>query len=137
MLTLACVVGEHVLLKPELTAAQARTVQILDAAFGASATLVVVTGIMRMFLEKGAAYYLHDGAFHALVGIFVIVGLLSIYPTVVFLRWRPATRAGVGQQIEPGLYRRLQVLMRAEIALILLAPLFATLMAHSTLLLFH
>ena len=59
MLLIASLLGEHLLLKPELTAPEARTVQRLDIIYGASATIVLVTGILRMFLEKGFAYYNH------------------------------------------------------------------------------
>jgi putative membrane protein len=64
MLLMASLLGEHLMLKPELTVAQARTVQRLDGIYGGSATLVLVTGIMRMYLEKGTTYYLQNGPFH-------------------------------------------------------------------------
>ena len=130
MLLIAGLLGEHLLLKQELTAAAARTVQRLDIIYGGSATLVLITGIMRMYLEKGVIYYLHSGAFHVLLGLFVVVALLSIYPTVVFLRWRAGTRAGRGQQLVPGQLEKLQMILRAEMTLMLVAPLFATWMAH-------
>jgi putative membrane protein len=133
MLMIASLLGEHLLLKQEMTAAGAGTVQRLDMTYGGSATLVLVTGIMRIYLEKGATYYMQSGAFHALFGLFVVVALLSIYPTVVFLRWRAATRAGRGQQLEPGQFKKLQMIMRLEMTLVLVAPFFATWMAHGSL----
>ena len=94
---------------------------------------MLVTGIMRMYLEKGATYYLQNGAFHALVGVFVVVALLSIFPTLAFLRWRADTRAGRGQALKPGQFKQLQMILRTEMALMLLAPLLATWMAHGAL----
>jgi putative membrane protein len=85
---------------------------------------------MRMFLEKGAAYYNHHVAFHILFGIFVIAALISIYPTVIFLRWRSDTSAGRGQQLERSQFKKIQMMVRVEMTLLLLAPLFATWMAH-------
>jgi putative membrane protein len=133
MLMIASLLGEHLLLKQELTAAQAGTVQRLDGIYGGSAVMVLVTGFMRMYLEKGTTYYLHSGPFHALLGLFIVVALLSIYPTVAFLRWRGGIRAGRGQQLEPGQFKRLQMILRVEITLTLLAPFFATWMAHGSL----
>jgi len=130
MLLLASLLGEHLLLKQEMTASEARAIQTLDIVYGASAVTVLVTGIMRMFLEKGAAYYNHHIAFHILFGLFVIVALLSIYPTVIFLRWRNDTRAGRGQQLAAPQFKRIQMMVRVEMTLLLLAPLFATWMAH-------
>ncbi|HUN98479.1 MAG TPA: DUF2214 family protein [Bradyrhizobium sp.] len=130
MLMMASLLGEHLLLKQELAMTQARTVQRLDIIYGASATAVLITGIMRMFLEKGVAYYNQHIGFHILVGIFVVAALLSIYPTVIFLRWRPDTRSGKGQQLASEQFKKLQMIIRAEMALLLLAPFFATWMAH-------
>jgi len=130
MLLIASLLGEHLLLKPDMTAAEAGAVQRLDIVYGSSATLVLVTGIIRMFLEKGAAYYMHHVAFHILFGIFVLAALLSIYPTVIFLRWRADTRAGRGQQLAQDQFGKLQMIVRVEMTLLLLAPFFATWMAH-------
>ena len=133
MLLLASLLGEHLVLKQEMAMSEARTLQRLDIIYGGSALLVLVTGIMRMYLEKGTTYYLHNGAFHALISLFVVVALISIVPTVVFLRWRGDTRAGRGQRLAPGQFKRLQMIVRSEMALLLLAPLFATWMAHGPL----
>lgn len=130
MLMVASLLGEHLLLKPEMDVAQARTLQRLDIVYGASATIVLVTGLLRMFLEKGPAYYNHHIAFHILFGLFVIAALLSIYPTMVFLRWRADTKAGRRQQLAAAQFRKIQMIVRVEMTLLLLAPFFATWMAH-------
>ena len=133
MVMMASLLGEHLMLKPELSAAEARTIGRLDSIFGVSAALVLVTGVMRMFLEKGTTYYLQNGPFHTLFAIFIVAALLSIYPTLVFLRWRADTHAGRGQQLAPGQFKQLQMIMRLEMTLLLLAPFFATWMAHGPL----
>ena len=129
MLMVASLLGEHLLLKPELTMAkQGRS----SGSISSMALRRRRAGhrVLRMFLEKGAAYYNHHIAFHILVGIFVIAALLSIYPTVVFLRWRADTKAGQGQQLAAAQFRKIQMIVRAEMTLLLLAPFFATWMAH-------
>ena len=133
MLMIASLLGEHLLLKQELAMAEARTLQRLDIIYGASATVVLVTGVIRIFLEKGVAYYNQHIGFHILIGIFVIVALLSVYPTVNFLRWRSDTRAGKGQKLVREQFEKIQLIIRIEIALLLLAPFFATWMAHGEL----
>jgi putative membrane protein len=130
MLMIASLLGEHLLLKDEMALAESKTIQWLDIIYGASAGFVLLTGIARMYLEKGVTYYLQSGAFHALLGVFVLTAVISIYPTVVFLRWRADTRAGRGQKLEPARLKSLQMMMRSQLALILIAPLFATWMAH-------
>ena len=130
LLLLACLLGEHLTLKPEPTLAQARTLQILDGVYGGSAGVVIVTGVARMYLEKGVTYYVHNASFHILISLFVLIGLLSIYPTVIFVRWRKVTRSGHAPQLAPGQFKRVQQVLRAQMALLLLVPLFATGMAH-------
>jgi len=132
MLLIAAVLGEMVVLKPQITVAEARVLQRLDATYGGSAALLLMTGVARMFLEKGVAYYLHHGAFHILVTLFVVIGLLSIYPTVVFLRWRSEIKADRAPAMPPQQFRRLRLILRTEIVLLLIAPLFAAWMAHGT-----
>jgi putative membrane protein len=133
MLMIASLLGEHLMFKRGLSAAEVRTIQRLDIIYGGSATLILVTGIMRMYLEKGTTYYLQSAPFHALLGVFVVVALLSIYPTVTLLRWRADAGAGRGQELAPGRFKALQIILRAELALMLIAPLFATWMAHGAL----
>jgi putative membrane protein len=130
MLMIACLVGEHLFLKQELAMTEARTIQRLDIVYGVSATVVLISGVMRMFLEKGIAYYNQHIGFHILVGIFVITALLSIYPTVIFLRWRSDTRAGQGQKLMREQFKKMQMIIRVEMTLLILAPFFATWMAH-------
>jgi putative membrane protein len=133
MLMIASLLGEHLLLKQELAVAQARTLRRLDIVYGASAAIVLITGILRMFLEKGPAYYNHHVAFHILFGMFVVTALISIYPTLVFLRWRSDTIAGRGQQLAQDQFKKIQMILRVEMTLLLLAPFFATWMAHGPL----
>jgi putative membrane protein len=89
----AALVVEMVLLKGAVTLQGARRLQAIDALYGASAGILLLVGLLRVFyFEKGAAYYFHSAPFIAKLALFVAVGLLSIYPTVTFRRWsRQAT----------------------------------------------
>lgn len=74
----------------------ARTLRFFDGLYGASAGVILVIGSARvMWYEKGADYYLHSGPFLIKMAIFALVGLISIYPTVVFLKWGKSLKEGV------------------------------------------
>ena len=75
-------------------------------------------------------YYLNNSFFHAKIGLFVAVALLSIFPTVTFLRWRPALKAGQVPLITPTAARWVKGVIRIELLALLLLPLLATLMAR-------
>jgi putative membrane protein len=118
---------QFVLIRDELTARSARRIRIADAVFGAASGVLVVVGLLRVFyLEKGAAYYFHNAAFLAKLALFIAVGLLSIYPTRIFLRWRKAGAPG----LRPGEQRRLRRVIHWELAGVVLIVLCAALMAR-------
>jgi putative membrane protein len=91
----AALATEFVLIRQELTLATARRLLITDTIFGASAAVLLIVGLLRVFyFEKGASYYFTSHAFLGKFALFVIIGLLSIVPTVEFLRWRKSIQAG-------------------------------------------
>lgn len=123
-------VVEHLLFRPQLDVATAKRIGIVDAIYGASAGLVLVTGFARMAYEKGFAFYMHHWAFYALFILFAIVGLLSIYPTVIYLRWRSALREGRAPVIDAETAKRVTLILRVELLLVLVMPLLAAWMAR-------
>lgn len=85
----AAIVLEFVLIRDELNARTARRLALADAALGISAGVLLVAGLVRVFyFEKGAAYYFQNWAFIAKLALFLLVALLSVYPTLKFLSWR-------------------------------------------------
>jgi putative membrane protein len=98
----------------------------LDLMYGATAGLIIVVGFARaIFAAKGWAYYSHNLFFHLKVGTFLVIGLLSIPPTVAYIRWRRAGAAPGDAQVA-GVRRWLW----AEMALFALLPAFAAAMAR-------
>src|ERR1700756_4235922 len=86
---------EFSLMRGELTLASARRLQATDLVLGIAAGLLLVVGLLRVFyFEKGATYYWHSHAFLTKFGLCIVVGLLSIIPTMEFLSWRGALDAG-------------------------------------------
>jgi putative membrane protein len=102
-----------------------------DAGFGLFAGLVVLTGTLRaIWGAKGWAFYAHNPAFHAKIGLFVLVGLLSILPTVAFIRWRKARRADPAYRVAEGDWRRARRFVLVELHLLALIPLAAVIMSR-------
>lgn len=67
-----------------------------DNWWGISVLILLPTGLLRAFagFEKGAAWYLHNGLFHAKLGLFLTIFALEILPMITLIRWRRAARAG-------------------------------------------
>ncbi|MDU9399487.1 MULTISPECIES: DUF2214 family protein [Pseudomonadaceae] len=130
-LLFALLVLEHRLFKLPLDLDRARSLMRIDIAYGITASLVLATGLARvLWFGKGSAYYLHNSLFHAKAGLFVLVALLSTFPTVVFLGWRNSIKAGQVPVLSPRTGKLLVITLRAELTLLLVLPLLGALMAR-------
>ena len=122
---------EFTLIRQELTLASARRLQATDLMLGIAAGLLLLIGLSRVFLfEKGASYYWHSHAFLIKFGLFVIVSLLSIIPTIEFLSWRGAIEAGRIPVMEAGRRRRVVAIIHIELFAIVIILLCAAIMAR-------
>lgn len=122
--------AETFLLRPSLSRERATQLQLVDRWYGIAAALVIVTGLLLVFLGvKGPSYYAHSAVFWTKMSIFVVIALLSIVPTVAFLRWNQRRAADGSVLLRLDEYRRLRALLWIQIALFTLLPLCAALMA--------
>lgn len=114
---------EFVLLRGEVDARTVRRLGMADAVLGASAGVLLVVGLLRVFyFEKGAAFYWHNASFIAKFALFIAVALLSIYPTVKFFAWRKG--------VDAASVARVRRILHWELVGVVLILLFAALMAR-------
>jgi putative membrane protein len=122
---------ELVVLRSELTIPSARSVLRMDMAYGIAALVLLVVGFVRVFYtEKGSMYYFSSGPFLVKLTLFVVVGSLSIYPTVKFMSWRKALREQRIPDFDAGTRRKVRMLIHIELALIFVIILMAIMMAR-------
>lgn len=122
---------EHVQFKLPLDLRRARGLIITDVAYGICAGVVLFTGLARvLWYGKGLDYYLGNSLFHAKVGLFILVGLISALPTFVFVNWRNSLKAGEVPQVSARQGRLVISVIRLELLLLLCIPLLAVLMAR-------
>src|SRR5262249_21009565 len=127
----AALMVELILLRGELTVWSARKILRFDMIYGIAAGALVAIGLMRVhFFEKGAAYYYHSATFIAKMALFIAVGLISIYPTVAYLRWRPELKLEKIPVVPPATLRKLRLAVHAELTCIVLILLMAAMMAR-------
>ena len=118
----ACLVYEFVAYRQNLTVAEARNIQRVDLAYGIAAGLVLVAGFLRVyFFEKGSPYYFSNHIFWTKIVLFTIVGLLSIYPTIRYIKWNPVLETNKSPDISDAEYKNIRLLLWLEmIGLILI-----------------
>lgn len=118
--------AEFMLVRRDMDLAAVKRVSTIDLGYGALAGLIVVVGFARAAIAaKGWDYYAHNAFFWAKVGVFLAIGLISVPPTIAFIRWRRSEVAPTAAQVA-GVRR----LIHIEVALFALLPAFAAAMAR-------
>lgn len=123
--------AEFALLRPGLSGQRIGQLARIDAAYGGVAGLVIVVGILRVWLGGvDPMYYLTNHAFWGKMAAFLVMGLLTIPPTMAIRRW---VKAGDGAAdfsppaAEIAANRRF---IHLQAGVLLLIPIFAAAMAR-------
>jgi putative membrane protein len=120
-------VSEHLLLKKQLTRSEITRLSRIDAIYGLAALSLLAAGLALWFSGAGkpTIYYSKNWIFHTKVTLFLMVALLSIYPTIFFIKNRKGDPGEIVQ-----VPKTLFWLLRVELALLFIIPLLANLMAR-------
>jgi putative membrane protein len=103
----------------------------VDIWYGVLAGAVILVGFSRaIFAAKGWAYYSVNLFFWAKIGTFAVIALLSIMPTMEFIRWRKALSSNLTFSPAPNSIRNVRRVLFAEAILFALIPMFAAAMAR-------
>ena len=122
---------EHGLCVPGLAAGRIRLLARIDRLYLLAAVLALGSGAARVvWFGKGAAFYLHNPVFYIKLALFAAVGLMSLPPTLQFLRWLRGLDSRSTSMAEDYQVLRVRRYVAAELALFALIPLMATLMAR-------
>lgn len=120
-------VAELVLVRKGLDADAIKRVANIDLWYGILAGVIVAFGFSRaVFAAKGWDYYQHNAVFWAKIFVFVVIGLLSVPPTLAYIRWRKPEAPAPSDSEIVGLRR----LLWLEVALFALLPILAAAMAR-------
>jgi putative membrane protein len=122
---------ERVLARPGLSGASLGTLARIDAAYGATAGLILVVGFCRVYWgAKGPAFYLENPVFWAKIAAFAVVGLLSILPTIAILKWRKQAKADPAFTPAADDLAKVRRVLGLELVVFALIPIFAAAMAR-------
>lgn len=122
----AAVVVQHWGLRRVMTRTEIGRLQRMDIVYAISVVGVLATGFLQwLAVGKPADFYTANGVFHIKLALFLVVGLISIYPSIFFSRNRkgdPDTQVTMPRLIVWS--------VRTELILLFAMPLLATLMAR-------
>ena len=103
-----------------------RRIARINLWYGILATLIVIVGFSRAaFAAKGWFYYSHNAFFWAKISTFAAIGLLSIRPTMAFVRWRRSGTVPDDTALQP-----LRRYLHIELSLFVFLLIFAAAMAR-------
>ncbi len=127
----AALVLQIVLLTASPTIQIAKRIQRADRAYALMALLVLVMGLLRVFyFEKGADYYFGNSYFIIKLSLFVLVGLISAYPTITYLGWNKAIKMGNAPELSIESALNLRRALHYQLVGILGILFCASMMAH-------
>lgn len=120
-------VSEHMLLKKELKRSEIDRLAKIDAVYGIAAVTLVAAGLTLWLtgIGKPTVFYTKNWIFHTKLTCFLTVGLLSIYPTIFFVK----NRKGNPDEIV-SIPRKIFMMLRMELLLLFIIPLLAGLMSR-------
>ena len=123
--------AEVALLRPGLTADRIRQLGAIDGLYGAASMLVIIVGVSRVIWgAAGWEYYVGNWAFWAKMAAFVLVGALSVPPTLAVLRWRRDLAANPSFSPDNAQVARLRRFFTGELVAFAFIPAFAAAMAR-------
>lgn len=103
----------------------------IDLGYGASAACVLIVGAARLFYgAKGYEYYFANHIFWTKMALFLVVGLLSIPPTLRYLAWGRRWRADAAFRPQVPEVMRVRAWLWTEAAFLLAIPVAAAAMAR-------
>ena len=110
-----------------LNAAVVERLAKVDLIYGISSIAVLLTGVARTYWGmKGAGWYWTQPLLHAKITLFIVVAVMSIVPTLRFMRWRRNLRAtgALPTELEIKKTRRLIMIEAHLVALITMLTVF-------------
>ncbi len=122
---------EVTLLRNRPEAATIRLLGRVDLFYFGSAIVTFATGLLRLVWgAKGADFYLGSWPFYVKVALFVAVGLLSLAPTLAFVRWRRMLEHDPAWQVPEGERAKMRRILMIEVHLAAMIPVFAVVMSR-------
>jgi putative membrane protein len=119
-------VSEHLLLKKTLSRSEIERLAQIDGVYGLAVLILLGVG-MTLWLGgygKPTDFYSSNALFHTKLTLFIIIGILSIYPTVFFIKNKNGD-----QQENIHVPKSIFWMLRLELLLLFIIPILAGLMA--------
>jgi putative membrane protein len=127
----AYLVAESMIIKRPLDATAILRLAKIDLIYGGMAVAVLITGFLRLaYGAKGADFYLGTWPVYVKVGLFLMVGVISIGPTLAFVRWKRNLAHDPAWQVSAAEQQRIRRLITIQLHIAGAIPVFAVVMSR-------
>jgi putative membrane protein len=130
LLMVSVLAGEAVLLRQAASESVLKALSRLDLFYGITAAALLLVGGARLSMGiKGITFYSGNPVFWVKMALFVLIGLISIIPTLRFIRWRRAFQAD-GRLPDKALWEQTRKLAMLQLHMLALVAIAAAAMAR-------
>lgn len=131
MVLMGSLIAEYMFLKRDISTDGVKSLATVDLIYVISLVTVLTTGLLRWFLYgKGYDYYMSTPLFHIKLTLFIVIGILAIFPTMKISKWKKQFKQGANLEISKKQIKSLLIFIRIEFLIILTIPLLAVLIAR-------
>lgn len=122
----ATLVAEHLIISSQMSMKQFKKVVFIDLIFGISAVLTLIGGLaLWLWVGKDASFYSTNWVFHVKLTMFILIALVSIYPTMFFLKNRKKDSETINVP------KSIIMFIRLELALLFILPFLGALISKA------
>ena len=131
MICFGALIYERISLKKDPNRKESISMVIADIIYGLAGVAILVTGILRVkYFGQGGDFYTGNPIFWIKVSLYILVGVLSLYPTTTYILWAIPLSKNKLPEISENLVKRFRFIITTELVGFATIPLFATLMAR-------
>ena len=122
---------ERIMLKINLSKKETIAIIIADVIYGIAGLAILITGILRVkYYGQGGEFYTSNPIFWVKVSLYIVIGLLSLYPTTTYILWAIPLSKNKLPVISENLVKRFKLIIMTELVGFAVIPFFATLMSR-------
>lgn len=122
-----CLVIQHLILSSQITKEQLKKIAFIDIIYLISAVLTLIGGLsLWLWVGKDASFYSTNWIFHMKLSLFVLIALLSVYPTIFFIKNKNSNEQTIKMP------KVIIMLIRMQLLLVFITPFLGALIAKGT-----
>ena len=131
ILCFGALIFERIILKINLNKNETISIIIADVIYGIAGLAILITGILRVkYYGQGGEFYTSNPIFWVKVSLYILIGLISLYPTTTYILWAIPLSKNKLPIISENLVKRFKLIILTELVGFAVIPFFATLMSR-------